>query len=210
MFSMPGLGAVYASRGVAPGSDNNVVLSCLCNGNMQDKSISHHAFTLYNGAGFNADPALVLDGVDDYAQTPVSSDFAFGLADFSVSLETQKTSLTGKTEYALTTDTSNGSNVNGWGVQFYGSYVCFAMTNNTWLEVVTTIADGLWHKWEFKRTNGVFYILKDDVVIGQKTVSVNLLALGPFGVGRNANVTTYPFKGLIRNIVITRPGYSRG
>lgn len=214
MISIPIIGATAASRAQAgPALPESVVLSCSCAGSVIDASLYSHQF-LYRGGNpvFNSDPALVLYDVAQFIETPAaSSHFAFGTADFDIVFEAKK-SANGSQGYdiALSTDASNGSGFGGWYVELSESrgFIFVAEGAVRISAPAVEINDGQYHAWRIWRENGIAHLSKNGVVLVSRSMTLSLAANGPMSIGRNNYCPNYQFGGAIRNVVITRPGYS--
>jgi hypothetical protein len=158
------------------------------------------------GGAFGGD-ALDTDGASEYFTCPASSDFAFGTSPFTIEFWGRKAggSANGY-DTVLTTDTSNGSAVDGWflelsGNRGFGLYRQGAPV----IEVAGSPNDSTGHWWAFSRTGGTLYALKDGVVIGSVASTHDFsLANGDFGVGGNAATVTYLAEGRWDQIRVTK------
>ena len=173
-----------------------------------DRSVLSGTFTPKNGAGLVEDPPTVmrLDGVDDYVSGPSGAPYAFP-GEFCIEVVAKK-SAAGALNYdtALTTDTSNGSAVNGWTMEL-GTVRGFAFVANgggLFLSASTTINDGALHHWCIRRgADGILRLDKDGTQIASTPYATAISSLGALGVGRNNSLTAYAFAGDVHAVRIT-------
>lgn len=189
---------------------NVVALLNFVDNEIQDRSPVAGTFTGVNGATLVAGspPVLRLDGSDDYVLGPDGSNYAFP-GQFCIEIICQKTAAGGGNyDTALTTDTSNGSAVNGWIVEL-GTVRGFTFVANGGaiaLSVAATINDGSVHHWCVRRgADNIVRLSKDGTQIAASSAySASIASSGFLGVGRNGSLTSYPFAGDVLAVRITK------
>lgn len=142
-----------------------------------------------------------------YVQCPASSDFAFGTGDFTIEFWAWKSANDpGGDDTACTTDTSDGSAVDGWFVELSTSRG-FLMASASALAITYGSAapnDSTWHHWAVARAGTTLRLFKDGYVVAIAAHSGNIAGSGKFGVGRNDVSFSYPFNGYIDELRITK------
>ncbi len=215
-YAWPGVGAYTIAPAVGDPSYLSVSLLLHCDGAdgstaFTDSSAAPRVFTAYNGAAVSTaqskfgGSSLALDGSNDYIQAPASSAFAFP-GDFTFEFWAWKSANgTGGFDIAVTTDTSNGSAINGWLLELSSSRgFVFAADGQILIAYSTNPNDSAWHHWAISREGSTLRAFRDGVLVATATSSLSILATGPLGVGGNQNLTSYPFKGYIDELRITK------
>lgn len=142
-----------------------------------------------------------------YVQCPASSDFAFGTGDFTIEFWAWKSANgPGGYDTACTTDTSNGSAVDGWSLELSTSRGFLLTSAGVSVVAYGSAApnDSTWHHWAVTRAGTTLRIFKDGYVVATAAHSGNIAGSGKFGVGRNDVATSYPFNGYIDELRITK------
>lgn len=192
-----------------------VALLNFVDGAIVDSSPVGGTYTAVNGAAIvtGAPDVLRLDGSDDYVSGPSGSNFEFP-GEFCIEVWAVKSAAgAGNYDTALTTDTSNASASNGWIFEL-GSARGFSFVANGGAllrSAATTINDGALHHWCVRRgADGVVRLDKDGAQLTSLNYTSTISSAGSLGVGRNAALTAYPFKGDILAVRITRSGRYAG
>lgn len=169
-----------------------------------DSGPSARTFTAYGDAQISTTGAmfgtgsLLLDGSGDYVGCAASTDFAFP-GDFTIEFVAKKTGNgMGGYDTVATTDTSNGSGVNGWILELSSSRgLFFGADGSTIAAYSTNPNDGVAHHWAICRSGSTVRAFKDGAVVYTGTFSGSINGSGNFGVGRNTTLSSYPFAGRI-------------
>lgn len=140
-----------------------------------------------------------------YVSAAASADFAFP-ADFTIEFFARKSG-NGPAGYdtALSTDTSNGSAVNGWFVELAsnrGLQLWAAGTNL--VSYATNPNDSQWHHWAIARQGSTVRAFRDGALVATSTSSLSIPANGQFGIGGSVNSTQYRYSGHIDEVRITK------
>lgn len=204
-------------RKPVPGDPNfaNVVVQLPFDGangstTFTDVSSKAHVFTGYNGAQIStaqsaAGGSSLLLGSGAYIQTPASSDFAFP-GDFTIEWWSWKSSDNPSGyDTVATTDTSNGSGINGWIIELSATRGLFMGSSGSALLTASLNPNtSTVEHWAVCRAGSTVRGFRAGTQIGSGSSSLSIPALGPFGIGRNSNLTAYPFKGHIDDFRITK------
>lgn len=194
----------------------NVSLLLHCDGangstTLTDNSPAPKTFTANGGAAISTaqskfgSASAYLNGTGAYFQTPASTDFAFP-GDFTIEFWAWK-SANGAAGYdtVVTTDTSDGSAVNGWFLELSTVRGISMLTaGSVVIRVDVNPNDSVWHHWAVTRAGSTVRAFKDGALLGTSTYASAIAAAGPFGVGRSSSTVTYPFKGYIDDLRITK------
>lgn len=175
-----------------------------------DSSSKAHIFTAFNGAllsnaqKIEGASSIFLDGINDYWQADISTDFAFGTADFTIEFFSRKSAVgSGNFDTAVTTGTG-ASVINSWNVDIGTTRgFTFAAEGQAFLSTPAA-SDSIWHHWAVTRAGTTLRLFKDGILVASVANSTNLLANGPIGIGANVNRTAFPFSGYIDEIRITK------
>lgn len=149
--------------------------------------------------------SMLFDGTGDYAQTSASSDFAFP-ADFTIEFWSWKSANTPQGyDVALTTDTVNGSAVNGWFVELSATRgFTFVYAGASVFTYATDPNDSAWHHWAISRSGSTLRAFKDGASVFSGSKTTSFLANGVFGVGGSSVSASYNYKGYIDDLRITK------
>ena len=142
-----------------------------------------------------------------YVRCPASSDFAFGTGDFTIEFWAWKSANgPGGYDTACTTDTSNGSAVDGWFIELSTTRGFVLVSASAQAITYSSAApnDSTWHHWAVARAGATLRLFKDGYVVATTTYSNNIAGSGEFGVGRNDVGSSYPFNGYIDELRITK------
>lgn len=147
------------------------------------------------------------NGSNAYVSATASTDFAFP-GDFTIEFWAWKsTDNTNGYDVVSTVDTTNGSGINGWTLEL-SSIRGFVFASTTGGGIIASYAtnpnDSTWHYWVISRSGSTVRLFKDGTVVATSTSATSFPALGQFGIGRNVNVTSYPFNGYIDEMRITK------
>jgi len=148
--------------------------------------------------------AMEFDGVDDYVSIPDSSIWDFERNNFSVSFWFTKENRgwdhgnalsfgSGSNNLQFDFDDRDGG---GWGVWVYwrGSGVPSVRLKNNY-------SDGNWHQLTFTRTNDIFSLYLDSLLLNSTSIVSNLTFSGGAYLGSDHGVTSY-WKGMLDEVRI--------
>lgn len=176
-----------------------------------DNAASPKTYTAFGDAQISTSQSrfggasMRFDGSGDYFLTSASSDFAFS-GDFTIEWWAWKSANgIGGYDTVATTDTSNGSGVNGWIVELSASRGFFMGASGSPLVSASSVSpnDSTWHHYAISRVSGVVRAFVDGALVSTISNSASIPASGGFGIGRNAALTSYPFNGFIDDFRIT-------
>lgn len=176
-----------------------------------DDGPSPKTFAAYGGAKISTSQsmfggaALTLNGSTDYVQCLASADFAFP-GDFTIEFWALKNADgSGGYDNVATTDTSNGSAINGWFLELSNSRGVSMWSNgNKVIEVAVNPNDDVWHHWAVARSGNTVRAFKEGLVIATSTFADAIAADGVFGIGGSSISTSYRFNGIIDDLRITK------
>lgn len=176
-----------------------------------DRGPGTKSFTGFNSAqlstaqSVSGGSSLLLNGTGAYIQTAASADFEFP-GDFTVEWWSRKTADgSGSYDTVATTDTSNASGINGWIIELSATRGLFmGSSGSTLISVALNPNTSTWEHWAVCRSGSTVRGFRAGALVGTGTSSLSVPALGPFGIGRNVNLASYPFNGHIDELRITK------
>lgn len=216
-YVFPGANVLQAAPTAAGDPDfTNVVLLVSGDGapnstTFIDSSLAARPLTAYGDVKISTvqskfGSSIHFDGTGDYIQSPASSDFAFGTGDFTIEFWAWKLGNgSGGYDTVLTTDTSNGSAIDGWFLEMSASRGVLLARNGAFgVTYATNPNDSEWCWWEVSRRSGVSRIFRQGVQVASAADTGDYKADGIFGVGGSTTSSSYRFNGYLRDIRITK------
>lgn len=194
----------------------NVTLLLHCDGadgttTIVDSSTSAKSFAAFGNAQISTaqskfgGASILLDGAGDFFSCDGSADFAFP-DDFTIEFQARK-SADGSAGYdtALTTDTSDGSAVNGWFCELSSVRgFLFAVNGGVVLSHAIDPNDSSWHHWAVFRSGSTLYMSRDGEILTSVSYAPAIPADGDFGIGGSLASASYRFNGYIDEVRITK------